>query len=213
MKTGVPSAVIFVHAASCRRRWSSRGEARIAREELEQVGGVGRGVDPAEARLEAAQVPLVAEVRERIVDEPPVAGGVEHRIGVLERGEDREIESGERPEQDRLGPRLPDASPQVLRQLPHERAALVRLEEPLLVDAARHDAVPDFVPPEAIGVAEERNGFAHEAEGRLSRRHGALRGEGDPERLAPPLADCGRCADGDGRRQDRNRRQDDGGRD
>ena len=110
-------------------------EARVPGQELEQVGRVGGRVDPADPRLEPAEVALVAQVGERVVEQLPIPGVVERGIGVLEGGEDREIERREGPEQDGVGAALADAAAQVVRQSADELAPLLRLQPLLLVDA------------------------------------------------------------------------------
>ena len=172
-------------------------EARVPGQELQQVGRVGGGVDPADLRLQPAQVALVAQVGERVVEQLPVPGVVERGIGVLEGGEDREVERREGPEQGGVGAALADAAAQVVRQPSDELAPLLRRQPLLLVDAARHDAVADVVAPLRVGRAEEGHGLAHETEGRLPRRHRAVPREREPERL-PALLGRGRLGQGRG---------------
>jgi hypothetical protein len=162
-------------------------EARVPGQELQQVGRVGGGVDPAELRLQSAQVALVAQVGERVVEQLPIPDVVERGIGSLEGGEDREVERREGPEQGGVGAALADPAAQVVRQSSDELAPLPRRQPLLLVDTARHDAVADVVAPLRVGRAEEGHRLAHEAEGRLSRRHRAVLREREPERLPAQL--------------------------
>ena len=105
-------------------------------------------------------------------------------------------------------PRLADAAAQVVRQARDELAPLLRLQQLLLVDAARHDAVADVVAPLRVRRAEEGRGLAHEAERRLPRRHGAVLREREPEGL-PALLGSRRLREGRGSREhDRQSRQD-----
>ena len=78
--TGPLAVVSSVSRAPSTRRWSSASVSRVADEELEQIGGVGGGVDPAQAPTQPAAVRLVEQVGQPVVEQAAHPGIVEEMV-------------------------------------------------------------------------------------------------------------------------------------
>ena len=185
-------------------RLVGRREPRVARQELEQVGGVCRCVDPADARVDAPEVTLIAQIGERSVEQPAVACVIQRRVLQFECRKQRQIECRERSQQHAVRAGLADPRAEAGRKRRHERASLDRCQQPAAVNARRNDCVSDVVAPDRVGRAEQGNHLVDQRERGLARGHDAVLGEREPESLAATLGpqrprrhggDSGQCDD------------------
>ena len=96
-------------------------------------------VHPASRRVEAAQIPFVAQIGERGVEQPLILGGGHERIGVVARRNYRQRQRGKRPEQDLIAFGTTNAAPKIALERLHDRSQVRRAEELLRVDPRRQD--------------------------------------------------------------------------
>ena len=147
---------------------------RIADEELEQVGGVGRGVDPPELRHVAPAVGLVEQVLDPGIQQRMHAGAVEEVLLDVPVREQRQGEGRVRATHDGAVLVDPGVAVEAQAQVRHEAvdgvAQVVALEEVVLHDPAGQHAVADLVAQPRIVLAQQVEQGGQQLGGGSSRR-------------------------------------------